>query len=480
MEKVWELLETESLRYTRELGVIMNLSQSIISTLDYQEVLQIISDGMSELMDIETAAMYTLEEDDSLLLSATTPPLDPGMPDSLRRADLKDHPHIGECLRRGSPVLVSDTTREDLSPAERNVVEMRLLRSLLYYPFQGKQQSLGVLILGTCNKAKEFTDHEVELGSTVANHLALALENVSLHNDLMRHKENLELLVEERTRELETANEELVGMNEELHAINEDLSAKNVLVQDQKKELEEALEHLKTMHLKLFQSEKMASLGILTAGVAHEINNPLNFIMGAYKGLEDYFSSGPGNYPEEVTLFLHSLKAGIDRASGIVSSLNQFSRDSETFEEECDLHSIMDNCLLMLHNRYKNRIEVHKEYGPEGALVPGNVGKLHQVFTNLFTNAIQAIEEKGTIRITTRTGAGEVVVSIRDSGGGIKREHLSRVTDPFFTTKAPREGTGLGLSISYQIITQHNGQLDIESEEGKGTLVLLSFPTEKG
>ncbi|MFZ5940365.1 MAG: GAF domain-containing sensor histidine kinase [Bacteroidota bacterium] len=461
--------DSASSRSFRELNIIIRISQSIIGTLDYQKVLQIISDGMAELLDIESAAIYMLEEEDQLLLSATTPPLDPGMPDFLRRATLPDHPHIQKAISERKPQLLADTLSADLSPAERNIVEMRQLRSLLYFPFVGEQRVSGVLILGTCNKQKTFEEHDVELGQTLANQLAIAIENSRLHQDLNNYKDNLEKLVAERTYDLETANEELVTINEELHATNE-------LVSQQKEELNSTLNNLKAVQVRLIQAEKMASLGILTAGVAHEINNPLNFIMGAYLGLDDFFSTSLPEYKNEVAVLLNGLKTGLSRASEIVSGLNQFSRDSKVYNEECHVALILDNCLVMLHNQFKHRVVVEKNYLDHEVIVRGNVGKMHQAFTNILLNASQAIAEKGRVTISMQETDKELQIRITDTGCGIPEENLSRITDPFFTTKDPGEGTGLGLSITFNIIQEHRGSLEFESEPGKGTTVIVTLP----
>jgi len=453
----------------RELNLIIRISRNIIGTLDYEKVLQIISDGMSELLDIESAAMYMLVNDRDLHLGATTPPLDPHMPDELRKASLSDHPHIKKAIIKRKPVLLNDTKTAPLSPAEKTVAEMRQLRSLLYFPFVQEDRVLGVLILGTCNKSRKFTTHERDLGQTVANQLSVAIQNTRLHADLKNNNENLERLVEQRTKELENTNRVLRDMNLEL-------IDKSHTVLQQKEELEASLDHLKSVQLKLIQAEKMASLGVLTAGVAHEINNPLNFIMGSYQGLELFFNNSDPDHKEQVALYLNGLKTGIERVKGIIHGLNQFSRENDTYNEDCDIHSIIDNCIMMLYGKLKPDIQIKKLFYKDGLMVKGNVGKLHQAFTNILINSIQAIEDKGVITITTKKQWANAVIEISDNGRGIKKEDLPRITDPFFTTKDPNKGTGLGLSITYTIIKEHRGQLEFESQLNKGTTVKVTLP----
>jgi len=242
-------------------------------------------------------------------------------------------------------------------------------------------------------------------------------------------------------------------------------------------ELETTIKTLKEAQSQLIQSEKMASLGILTAGVAHEINNPLNYIMGSYVGLLHNYEERTilDNY-EQVGQLINAMKIGIDRSTAIVQGLNQFSRTSESHDEECNVHEIIDNSLTMLHNQIKHYISVEKNYYNTDIVVKGNVGNLHQVFINIFGNAIQAIESKGIITVKTEDKKSEVIITIQDTGVGIPKENMKKLTDPFFTTKDPGKGTGLGLSITYNIIKEHKGELLFESEEGKGTTVKIKLP----
>lgn len=288
-------------------------------------------------------------------------------------------------------------------------------------------------------------------------------------NILENQAEYLEKLVQVRTRELKEKSEEVLVQNEELETQREELYSKT-------NELEKTILELKRTQASLIETEKMASLGILTAGVAHEINNPLNYIMGAHSGLENFFLNSEIQKNEEVEFHLSSIKTGIERVAGIVKGLNQFSRKGDNLNEPCNLHAIIDNCLLMIKNQTKHRVRIKKDYNSKSIQLLGNVGKMHQVFLNLLSNAAQAIDGLGQISIITNLGDDFCEVIIEDTGCGISKENLNKITDPFFTTKEPGMGTGLGLYIAHGIVKDHGGSLRFESEMSSGTKVFISFP----
>ena len=167
------------------------------------------------------------------------------------------------------------------------------------------------------------------------------------------------------------------------------------------------------------------------------------------------------------------------RASKIVDGLSQFSRATDSFDEHCDIHKILDDCLFMLKINIEDRIDINKEYTIANVAIQGNLGKLHQVFLNIINNAIQAIESTGEILVKTKRVENRVEIIITDSGCGISETNLSKIANPFYTTKQPGEGTGLGLSITFSIIKDHNGTIMFESNEGVYTTVIINLPVTR-
>ena len=270
------------------------------------------------------------------------------------------------------------------------------------------------------------------------------------------------------------------------------------------KELEETVRQLRSMQAQLVHSGRMASLGRLVAGVAHELNNPINFVYGNIGFLEEYIQNmkmilnayGQADLlsPQElerveemkkemqfdeilqdVDRVLKSCRHGAERTKEIVTNLRTFSRLDEAELKEVDIHEGIESSLNLLANRYKKGITVHKNYG-DLPQVYCYSGQLNQVFMNLLANAGQAIPDAGDVWITTRQVDDKVQMVVRDNGVGISKEDLPKIFDPFFTTKDVGGGTGLGLSITYGIIQRHGGTIEVESEVGKGTTFTVTIP----
>ncbi len=223
----------------------------------------------------------------------------------------------------------------------------------------------------------------------------------------------------------------------------------------------------------LSQAEKMSSIGLLAAGVAHEVNTPLAVISSYAQMLSKQIQGD-----EKKAGLLDKITQQTFRASEIVNNLLNFSRTSGTEFSEVDVNKIIRDTLGLLEHQFKTaRIKVEEYLYLDLPVIHGNPGKLQQVFLNLFLNAKDAMSNGGTLRVTTANGTG-VNVTIADTGSGIAQEHIERIYDPFFTTKTSpgRRGTGLGLSVTYGIIQEHAGKIRVESRVGEGTTFFVEFP----
>ena len=277
-------------------------------------------------------------------------------------------------------------------------------------------------------------------------------------------------------------------------------------------DLSKTHEELKKTQGELIQSAKLASIGQLAAGIAHEINNPIGFIGNNLATLDKYAANlskvinaagllkktvEKGDVKEAAKAaermtelekkldiryiledsdnLLRESQEGIDRIKNIVANLRIFSRSDEKMDALCNLNEILDRTLNIAWNELKHKAEIKKRYG-DIPTVKGNLQQLEQVFINLLLNASQSIEQKGTIGIRTYTKDKKVYVEISDTGKGIPPETIDKIFDPFFTSKEVGKGMGLGLSISYGIVKKHNGAIYVESKPGKGTKFTVCLP----
>ncbi|UZR94780.1 7TM diverse intracellular signaling domain-containing protein [Chondrinema litorale] len=377
-------------------------------------------------------------------------------------------------------------------------------------------------------------------------------KRTQLNKELEHINHELEGKVQERTekirehqqeiaiqaKELVEMNWELYEKNDRLYKINYDMELANKALKSKNKELEilneklnKTLAQLKAAQVQLIQSEKMASVGLLTAGIAHEINNPINFVYAGadtlqmvlkdlMEVLDQYDKITPENSYDEIVSFLEDMKRlkndlefeenkedaynllndireGAERTAEIVRGLRVFSRLDEDELKTANIHDGIESTLTLLRNQIKTSIEVVKEYDKNMPPVECYPGQLNQVFMNILVNAVHAIKdgpnnEIGKISIKTVAHSmvladkyadiaddGYLEIIIEDNGNGIPEDVQERIFEPFYTTKQVGEGTGLGLSISHSIIQKHNGDIKLESETGKGARFIIKLPIKQ-
>lgn len=242
--------------------------------------------------------------------------------------------------------------------------------------------------------------------------------------------------------------------------------------------LNHMLLELKRHQEQLIQSRKMAAIGDLTAGIAHELNNPLNNISLTTEALIDEFDECSD---EEKLKMLRTIFTQVERAGATVSNLLDFTRRDETSFEEISINDVLNRTITLVANEISlNGIDLTLDLGTNLPAVRGNVHNLQQVFLNLFLNAIQAMPDKGTLTVRSFVEDGLIRVDVSDTGIGIPPENLSKIFDPFFTTKEVGRGTGLGLTVSYGIIKKHSGDITVTSIVGKGSNFSVILPISSG
>ncbi|MEH2058817.1 MAG: AAA family ATPase [Nostoc sp.] len=409
-------------------------------------------------------------------------------------------------VKRSREILVIDDAMAVSFLAGDSYIISEEPKSLLSIPLLNQGKLIGILYLENYLTTGAFTRDRVELLKLLTTQAAISLENAILYKNLAQAKESLEKYN---------------------HTLEEKVQERTQEINDKNHCLQQALKELQRTQMQLIQSEKMSGLGEMVAGIAHEINNPINFIHGNINHASEYFQDlldlvviYQQEYPlssplvnekseeididfliEDLPKILDSMKVGSSRIRNIVLGLRNFSRLDEAEMKCVDIHEGIDNTLMILQHRLKEKsdrseIEVIKEYGklPEISCYPG---QLNQVFMNILSNAIDALEEsfvirhgslvndnrhirkdKGQIRIYTElTDLNTVKLKFVDNGSGITEAVQQKIFDPFFTTKLVGNGTGLGLSISYQIVVEkHQGSLICNSTPKEGTEFVIEIP----
>ena len=380
---------------------------------------------------------------------------------------------FGHVVATGEPLLINGDVAETGLPLRTHERRDRLTHSAMCWPLRVAERIIGAIAVNRAPGHPKYKIDDLDRGQTMTSLLALVIANHRMHVERAN-----------RIVELSTLNATMQRMNEALEE-----------AQDQ-----------------LVQSEKMASIGQIAAGVAHEINNPIGYVLSNLGTLDSYLASlfglleayteseCPSSVSQQASLarvralresvnfeflrgdivaLLAESRDGILRVKHIVQDLKDFSRGGvDDVWEVVNLHDAIDRTLNIVRNEVKYKARIETCYGnlPDVECIPS---RLHQVFLNLIVNAGQAIDASGTITISTGASLSEIWIRFEDTGCGIPKEHLHRIFEPFFTTKPVGQGTGLGLSVSYSIVRRHGGSIEVESEVGRGSRFTIRLPVRQ-
>ncbi|MDA3893712.1 MAG: ATP-binding protein [Salinivirgaceae bacterium] len=502
--------ERYSQRIFNQQEAIIHLNKSQIQLKNWEQVRGLITETASRVLKIERSSIWLFNKEGNEFIC-----------DDRYLRSRNEHEKGQKILEIDCPlyfaklknedVIVSNNVSSDANLKElaNPIFEPKSINAVIHIPILQQGKPFGVVCFEHVDQPRIWNNDEKIFCERLANRVSLFLviqQRRITAKKLKESNQSFKVALEEanRSKELEIANGklrekekilqkaydaiqmnqiELTKLNKKLVSshqytlnLNNELVEANTLLGKQKSEVLSTLQQLKDTQSHLVHAEKMASVGILTAGIAHEINNPLNFIQGGKTALELHVYDNYKNKMKDFRPMFEMIESGINRATEIINSLNHFNRKSEDLSEICSLHAILDNCLVILHNQLKYKIDVEKSYTEKVFCLMGNEGKLHQVFLNVIANAEQAIEGNGKIEINTSLNDSYIKTTISDTGNGIEQENLKKITDPFFTTKEPGKGTGLGLSIALSIIQEHNGIIEYQSMVNKGTSVTISLP----
>lgn len=451
----------------------------IRESLDLDEIFQTTIQEIRNILNVDRVGVVHLNPyegwDEGEFVAETVLPRF----DSVLAARVRDHcfgKDYAEAYQKGRIQAIDDIYSAGLSPCHIDILSQFQVRANLLVPLLQENKLWGLLCIHQCSGPRQWQASDIEFVSKIAVHLSVAIQHAELLSTTRKQAD----------------------------------------------EIGQTLENLKSAHIQLAQAEKMAGLGQLAAGVAHEINNPVSFIKGNLNHMDRYIKDlvatvklyqahCPPDIPaiqaakdnldidfilEDLPKLFGSMRAGSSRISSIVSSLRTFSRLDEMGLKCIDLHESLEDTLLLLQNRLqptldRPRIKISKCFADLPA-VECYPAQINQVLMGLLTNAADAIDAlwrskksltgcdnpsvAPLISMTTQVSSSAVIISIEDNGAGMSDEVKAKLYDPFFTTKPIGQGTGLGLAIGYQIIAEHQGLLRCDSVLGEGTTFVIELP----
>jgi len=482
-----EISEVQQL--SRELAILNQIGKSLTAYLELDNILVATMQGIWELFQVEVASLFLLDFDEENILIKI--PLT-GEPDQVKRFNAGEMRGIvGNCISQRAIALVEDVSMEKLFDPTLDAVEGFTTTSLLCVPLLVRERAMGAISLIN-NIDGLFEKRDVDMLVTLAASVAVAVANARLIHEITAA--NIDL--QESRREIERSRSTLLALfdnlDDELYIIDPKYKliavnrsrAERVGIEPQKlvgKLCYQVLEGQKgpcqrRLEASLVQAEKLAALGQLAAGVAHELNNPITAVIANTQLLQRELDPGRVDM-ESVELIEQAGK----RAQRVVRGLLDFARQEAEEFHLVDVNHTIEQALSLVERQWKRaKVELIRDLSKDLLEVEGNADHLQGVWLNLLVNAHDALDgEPGKVVVRSRKQNNFVVVSVEDNGVGIESQDLKRIFEPFFTTKAPGKGTGLGLATSFRIIEQHQGKIEVDSSPGSGTLFTVRLPIPK-
>jgi PAS domain S-box-containing protein len=409
-------MEEAMQRRASELDLLHRAGQGLNASLDMDQALAITLEKTCTLLQVDTGSIWLIEpETGELVCHSAIGPHKELMPDWRLGPG---EGLVGWVARNGRSAIVPDVQEDDRYRRDIEQKTGLILRSFLGVPLRVKEGIIGAIEV-LSSEPDHFLPTDLALLESVVMSAAIALENARLYRDLQQRMEELQ-----RTQ------------------------------------------------AQLIQSAKMAAIGELAAGVAHELNNPLTAVLGFSELLLEHAEPDDPNWPR-----LEAIARQAIRARDIVANLLSFSRQTEFHREMSDLNKVLQDALGLIRLRLKiSGIVIREHYAMDLPPILMDTGRMKQVFLNIITNALHAMPKGGKLTLGTEQVGDEVVARIADTGEGIAAEHLPNIFEPFFTTKAVGKGSGLGLSVSLGIVQDHGGRIQVETQVGSGSTFTVWLP----
>jgi len=423
----------EELERVRELSLLHDISQSMY-TLNLEEILELILQGVARGIGFDRVRLYLLDEEKKQLVCKVAVGVEREKINSLSLPYDREDNIISRAILERRPFIVEDASRDPR--VNRGLINFLDVKSFAAVPLLSREKVLGGIAADNLVSQRSITEKKLQSLMIFANQAALALENALMYEELRAFSSQLGERVKRATLELEETQRQL------------------------------------------FQSEKLAALGKLSAGIAHEIRNPLTSIKILIHSLVDEMAT-PASREKDLAV----IETEIEQVNKIIKQFLDFARPRPPSLEPIDVRKVLEETLaLIVYEMEAQEVSLEKEYAPGLPPVPMDREQMKQVFLNLLLNAIQAMEQGGKLKVATAlkhpvpgTNRGSFAkISFQDTGKGIPEDVKGKVFEPFYSTK--EGGIGLGLSIAQRIVEEHGGEIGLESSPGKGTVFYLTIP----